>query len=264
MEHTKSHTPSEPTETLEKTKLQLIYDITGYSCRIENQEKFLEDALKLIADQFGADHACILSKQNSGRLETLAKLSRHEQLDNLLTSSNTLIEETMTSGTAILLRNAMDDQDFHQDPDFQRLNINSVICSPLKTNSSAFGVIYIASSNPNCWWDDKEMKLFDFIAHYIALALENLYLSEETEKIKRIAGNISRNMSHSVKNTLQIIGGAAETVDLALKTNQIDRVKRGWGILKSNLDKIQKFILDMLDYSKEEIEMENKSNRDSV
>ena len=65
------------------------------------------------------------------------------------------------------------------------------------------------------------------------------------------AGKATLKLSHSVKNILQMVGGAAEVIDFGLKKNEIHRVKKSWDILKPNLDRMRKFTLDMLDYSKE-------------
>jgi signal transduction histidine kinase len=48
-----------------------------------------------------------------------------------------------------------------------------------------------------------------------------------------------------------MVGGAAEVIEFGLRTNQIHRVKRSWEILSPNLERLRKFTLDMLDYSKE-------------
>jgi signal transduction histidine kinase len=48
-----------------------------------------------------------------------------------------------------------------------------------------------------------------------------------------------------------MIGGAAEVVDFGLRSNQMHRVKRSWDILKPNLERMRKYTLEMLDYSKE-------------
>ena len=48
-----------------------------------------------------------------------------------------------------------------------------------------------------------------------------------------------------------MIGGAAEIIDFGLRTNQIHRVKRSWDILKPNLERMRKYTLEMLDYSKD-------------
>jgi signal transduction histidine kinase len=65
------------------------------------------------------------------------------------------------------------------------------------------------------------------------------------------AAQTALNLSHGVKNILQAIRGGRDVVGQGLKTNDIERAKRGWEILGENLDKIEKLVLDMLQFSKD-------------
>ncbi len=65
------------------------------------------------------------------------------------------------------------------------------------------------------------------------------------------AAQTALNLSHGVKNILQAIRGGRDVVDQSLETNDIERAKRGWEILGENLDKIEKLVLDMLQFSKD-------------
>ena len=87
----------------------------------------------------------------------------------------------------------------------------------------------------------------------MGLALNNICLQRKLRENTRLVatGSAALNLSHSVKNILQMIGGATEIIDFGLRTNQIHRVKRSWDILKPNLERMRKYTLEMLDYSKD-------------
>jgi len=93
----------------------------------------------------------------------------------------------------------------------------------------------------------------DFIAGWLGLAIEvvNLQRQKDRNQCLITAGQVVLNISHSVKNILQLVSGAVEVLDFGLRTDQIHRVKRSWKILRPNLERIRKFTLDMLDFSKE-------------
>ncbi len=65
------------------------------------------------------------------------------------------------------------------------------------------------------------------------------------------AAQTALNLSHGVKNILQAIRGGRDVVGQSLETNDIARAKRGWEILGENLNKIEKLVLDMLQFSKD-------------
>lgn len=87
----------------------------------------------------------------------------------------------------------------------------------------------------------------------IAVAFESLHSKQTARQRKRIleAGQAALNMSHGVKNILQALRSGQDVVDDAFGYNDIEQAKKGWAILKRNLDKMQKVVLDMLKFSRE-------------
>ena len=77
-------------------------------------------------------------------------------------------------------------------------------------------------------------------------------LTEEQKKRMIEAGQAVLNMSHGVKNILQSVRSAEEVMDLALEKRDLKQAKRTWDILRQNLDRIQKLVLDTLKFSKDE------------
>ncbi len=65
------------------------------------------------------------------------------------------------------------------------------------------------------------------------------------------AAQTALNLSHGVKNLLQAVKGGIEGVDYAFETGDVERARKGWAILKRNLYRINKLVLDMLTFSKE-------------
>ena len=74
--------------------------------------------------------------------------------------------------------------------------------------------------------------------------------SEREKKTSQAAEN-TLNFSHSIKNLLQAISASRDLVGECLKRGDIKRAKKGWDMLDNNLIKMQKMVLDMLEYSKE-------------
>lgn len=64
------------------------------------------------------------------------------------------------------------------------------------------------------------------------------------------AGKAVRQLSHAIKNIMQMVGGAAEIIDCALQRNQMDRVEKSWAILSLNWRRLRKYLLDIMDYTK--------------
>lgn len=217
----------------------------------KNTKDVLAAAMKTIAERLEADHGYIVLKDAKSELVSIASICRDEQSEPQMKANNAVIDKVMESAVGIIVENAMQSPEFGTDPSFQRFNIHCVICVPIKTADSTVGVIYADSRS--CKWDNSHLELLEFIGRYMGLALNNICLQRKLRENTRLVatGSAALNLSHSVKNILQMIGGATEIIDFGLRTNQIHRVKRSWDILKPNLERMRKYTLEMLDYSKD-------------
>ena len=240
--------------SVEKTGLEsnsvlaLIQSIGANEMTEENFEAELSKTIDAVVSYLGADNGYIMLKDKAGQLDCVAKTST----DTTPTVSNALVEKVMQNASGVIVNDAMQNPDFPSDPDFQRFNINTAVCTPIKTGKTPTGVLYIDSTSQHCW-DNNHLELLRFIAMHLAMAVNSVTLQKQTAENKRLiaTGNAALKLSHSVKNILQMIGGAVEVIDFGLRTNQIHRVKRSWDVLKPNLARMKKYTLEMLDYSKE-------------
>lgn len=77
-------------------------------------------------------------------------------------------------------------------------------------------------------------------------------LTEDQKKRMMEAGQAAMNMSHGLKNIVQSLRSGQEVMDLALEKRDFKQARRTWHILRQNLDRIQKLVLDTLKFSKDE------------
>lgn len=219
----------------------------------ENTEETLKGVISIIAECFGADHGYIIIKGQGDRPADVVDIHRDGLDNSLVTASYTVIDSVMETGQGQFVTDAMNSEQFQGDPCFQRFNINKVICSAIKTDESVSGVIYIDSNKSECKWDNRHLTMLDLTCQFLGLSTQNIHLRAAKDENKRLvaAGKATLQLSHSVKNVLQMVIGAAEVIDFGLRSNEIHRVKRSWDILKPNIERLKKFTLDMLDYSKE-------------
>lgn len=96
--------------------------------------------------------------------------------------------------------------------------------------------------------------VFDPGETMVAVAFDSLQSKQTAQQRKRMmqAGQAAMNLSHGIKNILQAVRSGQDVMDDAFGFKDLDQAKKAWNILKRNLDKIQKLVLDMLKFSKEE------------
>ena len=87
----------------------------------------------------------------------------------------------------------------------------------------------------------------------VGIAFDNLQSKQTAQQRQRLmqAGQAALNLSHGIKNIFQAVATGRDVIDSAFTRGEIDQAKKGWNILKRNLDQIQKLVLDMLKFSKE-------------
>ncbi|MHC5083361.1 MAG: ATP-binding protein [Planctomycetota bacterium] len=96
--------------------------------------------------------------------------------------------------------------------------------------------------------------VFDPGETMVAVAFDSLQSKQVAQQRDRMmqAGQAALNLSHGIKNILQAVRSGQDVMDDAFGYKDLDQAKKAWSILKRNLDKIQKLVLDMLKFSKDE------------
>ena len=64
-----------------------------------------------------------------------------------------------------------------------------------------------------------------------------------------LAGKSVSETAHLVKNIIQMVSGSAEIIKVGIETKQLDRVRRSWAIFEPNLKRLNKFVLDLINYT---------------
>jgi len=68
-----------------------------------------------------------------------------------------------------------------------------------------------------------------------------------------LSGKSVSNLSHLVKNTIQVVSGSAEIIELGLERKQYDRVQQSWSLFEPNFIRLKKFVLDLIKYTKHSV-----------
>ncbi len=85
------------------------------------------------------------------------------------------------------------------------------------------------------------------------MAIEDTFYYSALVQSERLAamGQTIATLSHHVKNILQGIRGGSYLIEAGLDRNDTDAVRRGWGIVDRNQERISNLVMDMLTFSKE-------------
>lgn len=149
----------------------------------------LEDVLQTTLDQLfqifpqADDGFVVLVEPASRKLSVKALKSRRPEGDAEVRVSQTIIQQALDSGEAILSADAAEDARFDSSHSVSNLRIRSMMCVPLIGKSGeALGVIQLDSKGLSRQFLDDDLEMLASVASQISLALENARLHEELLK----------------------------------------------------------------------------------
>lgn len=238
---------------INSVSLQLYEKIGKAIEKYSDETKLLESAINAVGEHIPSQCRFVLLKESSG--QKLITVVEHHDLDTADTGvviDSNLVETVMAENRTLVVGDVSEYKSTNKTKAVAKSNVKSVLCAPVRTGKHMLGVIYLAVIEKDVYTKG-HAKMLDQAAMEIALALENIRLNQMVTQSERftVAGQTAVSLSHGIKNVLQAVAGGREVVDHGFKTGDIDRAKRGWNILKRNLDKIRGLVLDMLEFSKE-------------
>lgn len=242
--------------------LRLLYRVTELAAKSMTRGALLHGLLELIFQEFKPQRGVVMLVDEHGRLTPGAVKNRgliRGREDDRIRLSRTILHHAVRRGEAVLSTNAMADPRFASGDSVQDLRIRSAICVPVEHRGTVFGAIYIDTSADDQTFSDAQLRLMHALGQQAGIALSNLQLHQGKLQTERLAamGQTVASLSHSIKNILQGLSGGADLVELGLKREDLDIARRGWGILRRNLDRIAGLTSNMLAFSRQrQVEVE--------
>ncbi|WP_158265223.1 ATP-binding protein [Blastopirellula marina] len=258
--------------------LQLIYETALAVSRTLDIGQLLDYLLGLIFDWVDADRACIVLIDSHTKMpEAKAQRIRDSRpgIDESITISRTILDYVLTNREGVLTSDAQDDQRWSPEGSIINSGVSEAICVPMQGRYGIVGAIYIDTYTPpdmtatgnRSRFSEEHLKLMIAIAHQAALAVEDTHYYSAVVRSERLAamGQAVAAISHHVKNILQGIHGGSYVIEEGIKSNRMDVVQQGWGIVSRNQDRIAHLVMDMLSFSKErEPDRSNASLNDVI
>jgi signal transduction histidine kinase len=140
--------------------------------------------------------------------------------------------------------------------------VREALCVPLQGRYDIVGALYIdtytspgqiVKRGKTHRFTDEHLRLITAIGHQAALAIEDTFYYSALLQSERLAamGQTIATLSHHVKNILQGIRGGSYLIESGLKRDDTNAVRRGWGMVDRNQERISNLVMDMLTFSKE-------------
>ncbi|GIX04785.1 MAG: hypothetical protein KatS3mg114_0654 [Planctomycetaceae bacterium] len=243
--------------------LQTLYHISEEVVRpATTLEELMRRILTHTLRAVRADRGCVMLGTAVHDLQTLAVVSR-PQLPTTTTMpvSRSIVDYVLRHRQSVQTTDAQHDARFDRAQSIARAGIREAMCVPLQGRNNLLGVMYLDVTTPadqfyagpQARFQPDQLQLLAAIGRQTALAIENFQYQQAIVRAERLAaiGQTIATLSHHIKNILQGVRGGSYLIDLGLKENNQELVRRGWSIVERNQDKIYHLVMDMLTFSKE-------------
>ncbi len=242
--------------------------------------ELLERVLRMILHTVHADRGCMLLidtetglvvPQASAQRTNLVTEDSHELPEKILRSgepgrmpiSKTIVDYVLKTGQAVRTSDPLHDTRFDPGQSILQAGVQEALCVPMQGRMALLGVIYLDLTDPRHvlglgpqaepHLTDEQLRLLTAVGRQCALAIENFRYQQSLVDAERLAaiGQTIATLSHHIKNILQGVRGGSYLIDMGLTQNDQDLIRKGWGLVEKNQDKIYQLVMDMLTFSKE-------------
>ncbi len=245
--------------------LQLLYRISEEAVRPTGSlDEVLQQILDLTLGAVGADRGCMLvADGRTDRIEPRVVAFRQgTDATEQIPLSSSIVEHVIRGGVAVRTSDARHDRRFEEAPSVVQSGIREAMCVPMQGRYELMGVIYVDTTTPaldalrfpgGSRFHDESLKLLMAIGRQSALAVETNRFQQAFVQAERLAavGQAIAMLSHHIKNILQGMKGGSHLIALGLDAGDEDLIRKGWGILERNQDRIYNLVMDMLAFGKE-------------
>ena len=247
-----------------RSNLQIMYRTALAVSHTLDIDQLLQRIMELIFEWVEADRGCImLTDQESGEL--VPKVLHHRpgvRTGDKMTISQTILDYVMGRQEGVLTSDAREDQRWDAAGSIVKMGVREAIGVPMQGRYGVVGVIYIDTYTPPGRFiqsgmvnrfTEEHLKLMIAIGHQAALAVEDTSYYSAMVQAERLAaiGQTIAGLSHHIKNILQGIRGGSYLIEEGLNNDEPDVLRKGWGIVEKNQERISTLVMDMLTFSKQ-------------
>jgi K+-sensing histidine kinase KdpD/putative methionine-R-sulfoxide reductase with GAF domain len=236
------------------SELDLMYTLEKELSGSAELDVLLQRLLDLLTKTLSAEHALMLLPEKdsdvfSGRYGVNLDMSRLREAK--FSKTKGVIGKVLHSGDAYVANEAeKDDLVDRETGAFFGVNLNQILCAPMKTESDTLGIIeLINKTSAGRYFSENDVKIIQSVASQVARGIETYRLKEEKMKADRLAtiGNMMSTIVHDLRTPMNNIYGF---VDLMLEEADSGTRQEYADIINEQIKILTNMTTDVLDFAK--------------
>lgn len=161
-------------------RLKALYEITSTILAIKSRDELATRLLDLIFSVLPAERGVIILAEGSDmKLNIKAAKHRNSEGTANVQPSWTIVNRVYQENVATLTLDAHSDSRFASQKSIIFQSIRSVMCAPISSSTSIWGVCYVDNLNTQKSFDEEELEFLLAVTRQAGIALENLHLIDE-------------------------------------------------------------------------------------
>ena len=146
-------------------------------------DDFLRTAMDNLVEITQAERGVLFVMEGGELRVRLARDAERKTLPEVAGMSRSIPRQVFDSGKAIFLLDSAQEAEPFQSRSVEIYHLRTVMCAPLKIGEKRLGVLYVDSRAKTREYSAKDLALFEGIAGYLALTIENI--REQEDRIRR-------------------------------------------------------------------------------
>ncbi|GAB4312383.1 MAG: hypothetical protein Kow0059_02880 [Candidatus Sumerlaeia bacterium] len=234
--------------------LDALLEISYYVGSVMELEDILEKITEITTRVMGADVSSVyLINEESQELILRATTGLDRGLVNKarFEAGRGLPGWVCRNNMLVALADAQGDQRFERIPGAEQDDCKAYLANPLRIQDRVIGCMTVRK-RPAYEWSPEEITAFEAICKQVAIVIEKAQLYYGKIKMERLAAMTLSlaGVAHYIKNLLQGMSGGIYFIDSGLESENYDKVKKGWSILKRTSRKLSYLVENMLNFSR--------------
>ena len=202
-----------------------LYEVNQALNSTLNLENVLEIVMTTAIKMFNAEHGLLMLSDDKDKLQPKKAYNiKIDQIDsNDETIAATIMQITAQSGQIEYVPDIQKDERFSSNNSLTDLNIQSVMCAPLKIKEKIIGVLYLDNAAESGIFPEKNVVLLEKFASQAVLAIHNAALYTEELEFRKLQQNIITNTPIGIL----VVDADGEIIEVNEAVNRIFS-KVGW------------------------------------
>ncbi len=188
-------------------KLLANYDLSG----------LLDQLMDSVIAITNADKGfLILLEGNELRVKVARNLKRENLADALQQLSDSIVEKVVKTKKAVIVSDALHDQEFSNAMSVMSLKLSSVMCVPLLERGNLLGVLYVGNDSVAQLFDESHLEVLTIFAAQASLIIRNALLVNELKLDNKLLSEQIEQMRFG-----DIIGSCAAMQEVFKKVQKV-------------------------------------------